>query len=137
MPGRHLPPDHSAGDERTLGGYAAVHSRPAAFEGADGMSYSVEILAEATGEPERPWGAYLLFVRWRRVGAPGVEGHLESDFLRHGATEAEAIDAVRAMTLWEAKEVLDGLVRRAHGGSPTRRWWDVMRDEDDGDEAGD
>jgi hypothetical protein len=131
LPGRHLPPDHSAGDERTLGGYAAVHARPAAFEGADGMSYSVEILADETGEATRPWGGYLLFVRWRRVGAPGVEGHLESDFLRHGATEAEALDAVRAMSLWEAKGVLDALVERARADKPTRRWWDVMRDEGD------
>ena len=131
MPGRHTPPDHSAGDERTLGGYAAVHARPAAFEGADGLSYSVEILADETGEPDRPWGAYLLFMRWRRVGRSGVEGHLESDFLRHGATEREARDAVERMTLWEAKEVLDALVRRAHGGGePQRRWWDVMRDEE-------
>ncbi|HEY0970806.1 MAG TPA: hypothetical protein VGE02_07510 [Gemmatimonadales bacterium] len=136
MPGRHLPPDHSAGDERTLGGYAAVHSRPAAFEGPDGMSYSVEVLADETGEPERPWGGYLLFMRWRRVGASGVEGHLESDFLRHGASEAEALDAVRRMTLWEAREVLDALVERARGDHPTRRWWDVMRMEDDEHGAG-
>ena len=44
--GRFIPPDHSKGDESTLGGYMAVHARPAAFEGSDGMSYSVEILAE-------------------------------------------------------------------------------------------
>ena len=71
MPGRHLPPDHSRGDERTLGGYAAVHARPPAFEGRDGMSYSVEVLTDATGEAARPYGAYLLFLRWRRIGAPG------------------------------------------------------------------
>ncbi len=143
MPGRHLPPDHAAGDEATVGGYAAVHSRPAAFEGSDGMSYSVETLADETGEADRPWGGYLLFMRWRRVGASGVEGHLESDFLRHGATEREALDAVRAMTLWEAKEVLDALVEGARSDRPARRWWDVMRDEGsdeeerDGRDAGD
>ena len=130
VPGRHLPPDPSQGDERTLGGYMAVHARPAAFEGSDGMSYSVEIMTDETGEPDRPWGGYLLFVRWRRVGRSGVEGHLESDFLRHGATEREARQAVEGMTLWEAKAVLDELVRRAHGGEPARRWWDVMRDDD-------
>ena len=132
MPGRHLPPDHSRGDERTLGGYAAVHARPAAFEGADGMSYSAEILADATGEAGRPYGAYLLFLRWRRMGASGVEGHLESDFLGWGATEAEARAAVEAMSLWEAKAVLDALVRRDYGGEPERRWWDVMNDEEPG-----
>jgi hypothetical protein len=135
LPGRHLPPDHSQGDERTLGGYAAVHARPAAFEGTDGMSYSVEILADRTGEPARPWGAYLLFLRWRRLGASGVEGHLESDFLRWGATEAEARAAAGAMPLEEAKAVLDALVRRDYGGEPQRRWWDVMRDEGEEEDA--
>ncbi len=137
MPGRHLPPDHSAGDERTLGGYAAVHARPAAFEGADGVAYSVEIMADRTGDPARPWGAYLLFMRWRRIGEPGVEGHLESDFLRHAATEAEALAMAGAMTLLEAREVLDALVRASAGSAPPRRWWDVMRDEreDEGEDG--
>ena len=133
MPGRHIPPDHSRGDERTLGGYAAVHARPPAFEGADGMSYSVEVLTDDTGDAARPHGGYLLFLRWRRVGASGVEGHLESDFLRWGASEAEARAAVEAMTLWEVKAVLDDLVRRDYGGDPARRWWDVMREDDEGE----
>ena len=67
MPGQHLPADHGRGDANTIGGYAAVHGRPAAFEGTDGLSYSVEIVTSATGDPERPWGAYLLFVRWSRI----------------------------------------------------------------------
>ena len=133
MPGRHLPPDPLAGDEHTLGGYMAVHARPAAFEGADGMSYSVEILADETGDPARPWGAYLLFLRWRRMGAAGVEGHLESGFLRHGATDVAARAAVGAMTLHEVKTVLDDLVRHAYDGAPARRWWDVMREEGEAD----
>ena len=29
-----------------IGGYMAVHDRPAAFEGSDGMSYSVEIVSD-------------------------------------------------------------------------------------------
>jgi hypothetical protein len=130
MPGRHIPPDHSQGDERTLGGYMAVHARPAAFEGADGMSYSVEVLTDDTGDAARPVGAYLLFLRWRRIGASGVEGHLESDFLRFGATEAEARAAIGALSLWEVKAVLDALLRRDYGGAPERRWWDVMREEE-------
>ena len=51
MVGRHLPPDYGAGDERTLGGYMAVHARPAAFEGSDGLSYSVDVAVDETGEP--------------------------------------------------------------------------------------
>jgi hypothetical protein len=87
--GRFLPPDHSQGDERTLGGYMAVHARPAAFSGSDGASYSVAIEADRTGNAESPWGAYLLFVRWS-PGEPRVTGHLESPFLAHGATPDEA-----------------------------------------------
>lgn len=129
MPGRHLPPDPSAGDERTLGGYMAVHARPAAFEGTDGMSYSVEILADETGDVARPWGGYLLFLRWRRMGQSGIEGHLESEFLAWGDSEAEARAAIGAMRLEEVKAQLDGLLRDDYGGTPARRWWDIMRDE--------
>jgi hypothetical protein len=128
-PGRHLPPDYSKGDESTLGGYMAVHARPAAFEGADGLSYSVDIGTDETGEPDRPWGAYLLFVRWRRIGEQGVSGHLESEFLAHGASEAEARAALERMPLVEVKRTLDALIRAQAGGTPTRKWWDAMRDE--------
>ena len=58
-------PRSLAGDANTIGGYAAVHARPAAFEGTDGMSYSVEIVVDETEIAGRPYGAYLLFVRWR------------------------------------------------------------------------
>jgi hypothetical protein len=34
---RFRQPDHSKGDASTIGGYAAVHDRPAAFEGSDGF----------------------------------------------------------------------------------------------------
>lgn len=137
MPGRHLPPDHAKGDERTLGGYAAVHARPPAFEGTDGMAYSVEIMTDATGDPARPFGAYLLFPRWRRIGASGVEGHVESDFLRWGASEAEARAAGEAMELGEAKATLDALLQADYGGTPHRRWYDVVRDGDARDEPED
>jgi hypothetical protein len=129
MPGQFLQPDHSAGDANTIGGYFAVHARPAAFEGSDGMSYSVEMLTDDTGEQARPVGAYLLFVRWRRIGPAGVEGHLESDFLAWGATEAEARAAIGAMPLTEAKRVLDRLIATREGSRPSRRWWDAMREE--------
>ena len=61
-------PDFSRGDPNTLGGYMAAHDRPAAFEGADGLSSSVEILADSAPEEPEPWGAYLFFVRWARIG---------------------------------------------------------------------
>ena len=72
--GRFLPPDHSKGDANTIGGYMAVHDRPAAFEGSDGASYSVEIVTDTSGEKDRPFAAYLLFVRWRQ-GDPVASGH--------------------------------------------------------------
>ena len=130
MSGLHIPPDPSAGDEATLGGYAAVHGRPAAFEGLDGMSYSVEACADETGDPAAPWGAYLLFLRWRRVGEPGVEGHLESDFVARGAAEDEVLARLARMPLATVKATLDTLLRKREGGAPKRRWWDVMREED-------
>ena len=44
--GQYIPPDPSKGDDSTVGGYAAVHGRPAALEGRDGFSYSIEILGD-------------------------------------------------------------------------------------------
>ena len=107
---RFLPPDHTQGDERTIGGYAAVHARPAAFEGRDGCSYSVELLADRTGEAERPWGAFLLFVQWKRFGEHGVSGHLETAFLAWGDDRASAIAALGAMPVDEVQVRLDALL---------------------------
>ncbi len=129
MSGRFVPPDHSRGDANTIGGYAAVHARPAAFEGSDGMSYSVEIIVDDTGVAGRPFGAYFLFLRWRRMGAQGVEGHLETDYLAYGPTEAAARDAIGQLTLTAVKRMLDDLIREQLANRPTRRWWDAMRDE--------
>jgi hypothetical protein len=127
---QHLPADHAQGDANTIGGYAAVHSRPAAFEGSDGMSYSVALLAEATGDPARPWGAWLCFLRWRRMGDSGVEGHVETGHLAWGTTEADALHALGALTLGEVRDELEGcLATERQRAEPGRRWWDVMRDE--------
>lgn len=108
----------------------AVHGRPAAFEGSDGMSYSVAIDADATGDAERPWGAYFLFMRWRRVGAQGVEGHLETDYLAHGESAAAAEAALGTMPLADVRTELERLIAaRAAAERPARKWWDAMRDE--------
>src|SRR6476660_3797090 len=124
MSGRFLPPDRARRDANTIGGYAAVHARPAAFEGSDGMSYSVEIVVDETDIVGRPFGAYFLFLRWRRIGAQGIEGHLETDYLAYGATEDAARVTIGAMTLNEVKSVLDGLIRES-SSRPSRRWWDA------------
>jgi hypothetical protein len=111
-PGHHHPPDHGAGDERTLGGYMAVHKRPAAFEGVDGRSYSVDILTDTTGDRHSPWGAYLFFVRWG-PGEPEVQGHLETGFLVSGSSEAVVRHQLGQMQLATVKATLDGLIRGA------------------------
>lgn len=126
---RFLPPDHSRGDANTIGGYAAVHARPAAFEGSDGMSYSVEIVVDETEIVGRPYGAYFMFLRWRRIGSQGIEGHLETDYLAYGATEDAARNAIGAMSLSSVKHVLEELIREHAASRPTRKWWDAMRDE--------
>lgn len=129
MHGQFRPADHSKGDANTLGGYMAVHDRPAAFEGTDGFSYSVAIEVDETGDLARPFGAFLLFVRWARVGAQAPEGHLETDFLATAGSAEDAVRAVGAMALADVKRVLDELIAEREGGKRARRWWDAMRDE--------
>jgi hypothetical protein len=124
--GRFLPADHSKGDPNTIGGYMAVHDRPAAFEGSDGESYSVEIVADSSGERNRPFAAYLLFVRWRQ-GDPVASGHLETEFIAYGNTEDEVRALVGALSLNEVKSRLDALIRAKNLGALP--WWDVMRNE--------
>ena len=104
----------------------AVHDRPAAFEGSDGASYSVEIITDSTGEPGRPFGAYLLFVRWRH-GDPVASGHLETEFLAHATTEEEARVRIGAMPLKEVKSRLDSLIKAKP--AEALPWWDAMRQE--------
>ena len=126
--GQFLPADHSRGDANTIGGYMAVHNRPAAFEGRDGASYSVEIVADETGNSEQPFAAYLLFVRWRQ-GDPVAAGHLETDYLGYGDTEADAITKVGAMQLSDVRSALDFLIaERTDSDLP---WWEAMREEGD------
>jgi hypothetical protein len=124
--GRFLPPDPSKGDPNTIGGYMAVHDRPAAFEGSDGASYSVEIVTDSSGEKERPFAAYLLFVRWGQ-GDPVASGHLETEFLAFAATEDDARKMVGAMLLSEVKLRLDQLI--TDNRAKLLPWWDSMRQE--------
>lgn len=124
--GQFLPADHTRGDANTIGGYMAVHSRPAAFEGKDGSSYSVEIVADKTDEPSRAFAAYLLFVKWR-AGNPVAAGHLETDYLAYGESEADALAKVGAMQLSEVRAALDALI--AEHTASGRPWWEAMQDE--------
>jgi hypothetical protein len=140
----YRPPDHSKGNEETIGGYAAVHDRPAAFEGSDGFSYSVEIMAEEAQTPvaehdaSERWGAFFLFVKWARIGAQTPEGHLESEFLVYAPSEAEARSRLGETPIGDVKALLDRLIadHDRRGPAPERRWWDAMRNGDDVTEPG-
>ena len=131
--GQFREPDFTRGDANTLAGYMAVHDRPAAFEGSDGFSYSVEILADEDATQSPRWSAYLFFVKWARIGASAPEGHLESAALARAESEQEARAQVGAMPLSQVKRELDALISRSAGGEPRRKWWDAMR-VDDADE---
>jgi hypothetical protein len=120
-----LPADHSKGDANTVGGYTAVHARPPAFEGKDGVSYSVEIMTDETGERLRPWAGYLLFVRYD-AGDPIASGHIETDYLRYAESEEDARVQVGAMLLNDAVAELNKAIEEK---SASRPWWEAMRDE--------
>lgn len=127
--GQHLPADHSLGDANTIGGYALVHGRPAAFEGSDGFSYSVELSVDQVNDAGTLWAAYLLFLRWRRLGQSGVEGHLETDYLTRAASRDAARAALGVFTLQQVREQLEARIAET-APRPSRRWFDVMRDDD-------
>jgi hypothetical protein len=112
--GRFEQPDFSRGDPNTVGGYRAAHGRPPAFEGSDGTPYSVEIVADETATGH--YAAYLLFVRWRSAD-PVAAGHVETDYLGFGSTEAAAIDEAGAITLQAARDHLYELLAASRGGS--------------------
>ena len=123
--GQFLPADHSKGDANTVGGYAAVHARPPAFEGKDGASYSVEIMTDQTGDRSQPWAAYLLFVRYGH-GDPVASSHVETPYLRFARSEQEARDLAGALQL---NDVLAELNKAIGESSASRPWWEAMKEE--------
>jgi hypothetical protein len=97
--------------DATFLGYVETHERVPAFEGSDGQPYTVDIDAEETGDPARPWAAFLVFVRWAETGA-GIMGHVTSGDVAHGATEDEARAAALELTLYQLKSELDRAIDR-------------------------
>jgi hypothetical protein len=95
----------------TFAGYVETHDRPPAFEGSDRQPYTVDVDTEETGDPDRPWAAFLVFVRWAATGA-GIMGHVTSDDVAWGPTEHEAREAALDLTLYELKSELDRAIRR-------------------------
>lgn len=93
------------------------------------MSYSLEVITDETGDAARPYGAYIIFLQWRRMGEQGIAGHLESEFLAWADRVDDAVRLAGATPLAECQRLLDALVR-ARDGDEGRRWFDVMRTEE-------
>ena len=131
MSGPFIQPHPEKGDPNTIGGYAAVHGRPAAFEGVDGLSYSVELYSDSTGDRSQPYGAFILFLRWNETADPVVTGHIETAFLEFGSTPDEALAKLGAMKLADVLELLNKLIAELRQNETNRPWWEVMNDEGD------
>lgn len=95
----------------TFRGYVETHERVPAFEGSDGQPYTVDIDTEETGDPARPWAAFLVFVRWAATGA-GIMGHVTSGDVAFAATEHEAREAALELSLYDLKSELDRAIDR-------------------------
>lgn len=100
--------------EFTLGGYMQKHDRAAAFTGSDGQAYSVAIYVEEDPDVRGLYGAALLFVRWS-AGGDRPLGHVESETLAWGRTQAEAESGIAALSLYDVKAALDEAINRAPG----------------------
>jgi len=88
-----------------------VHERAPAFGGADGRPYSVGTFVDETPDAQGRYGAALLFVQWSDAGDRPV-GHLETEYLASGASPAEALAPLLALTLHELKHHLDRCIER-------------------------
>jgi hypothetical protein len=95
----------------TLGGYVTMHGRAPAFTGRDGQPYTVDVDVERTGDPDLPWSAFLLFIRWAATGA-GIMDHCESGDVARGRTEDAARTAALELSLYEVKAELDRAIER-------------------------
>ena len=95
----------------TLAGYHELHERPPAFEGSDGQPYTVDVDTEATDDPERPFAAFFVFLRWAATGA-GIMGHVESGDVAYGKTAEEAHARAFELTLYEVRAELDAAIER-------------------------
>lgn len=107
-------------DDRTLGGYLEVHSRPPAFEACDGQPYTVSIETERTGDLKAPVAGYLVFPKWAETGL-GIVGHVESPLLWRGTTRDEVVAQAGAVALGDVQRLLnEAVVARAGVGEGTR-----------------
>ena len=100
-----------AAKDVTLGGYIDTHDRVPAFEGSDGQPYTVDVDTEPTGDGERPFAAFLVFIRWAATGA-GIMDHVESGDVAFGGSEEAARQAAMDLSLFEVKAELDAAIGR-------------------------
>jgi hypothetical protein len=96
--------------DETLGGYQAVHGRAAAFEASDGEPYTAAVETDESDDPQAPWSAYLVFVRWAQTGT-AIMGHLETADLVTASTEGEARAALESLPLGRVREILEETIR--------------------------
>lgn len=97
--------------DHTLAGYIAQHGRPPAFEGSDAQPYTVDVDVDETNDPERPYAAFLVFLRWAG-NASGVMEHLESGDVAYDQGEAGARRTALALSLYQVKAELDAAIER-------------------------
>jgi hypothetical protein len=96
----------------TLGGYVEKHDRVPAFEGSDGQPYTVDVdIEEDDRDPDRPFVAFLVFIRWAATGA-GIMDHVESGDIARGSTADDARRAAMDLSLYEIKAELDAAIGR-------------------------
>ena len=95
--------------DRTFRGYVETHDRVPAFEGSDGLPYTVDIDAEEKAGGD--WVAFLVFVRWAETGA-GIMGHVTSGDVARGASQDAVREAALELTLYELKTELDRAIAR-------------------------
>lgn len=95
----------------TLGGYVEKHNRPPAFSGVDAQPYTVDIDVEPTGDADKPYAAFLVFLRWAETGA-GIMEHTESGDVAFGGTPDAARARALELTLYEVKAELDAAIQR-------------------------
>lgn len=101
----------TAAKDMTLVGYVEEHNRAAAFEGADGQPYTVDVDVEHDPAQPRAYAAFLVFIRWAATGA-GIMDHVESGDIARAATEEEARRAAMELSLYEVKAELDAAIAR-------------------------
>jgi hypothetical protein len=103
--------DPAEARDLTLGGYVELHNRPPAFTGVDDQPYTVDVDVEPTGDAQRPYAAFLVFLRWAATGA-GIMAHTESGDVAHGDSPESAKTRALELTLYEVKAELDAAIER-------------------------